>query len=376
MPTDEIDGYRLSDLDLDEISLCEVGVNQPSKVVLWKSDRKDGVEKAVKGSYEWKREIVSMAISDRIKAATGKDYVYPWVRATFGDSVVYDHDGKTYQVDYEFEDGKVTLGEAKEVTLAEVIVEKSEKADISKCGGMSDHKKLKKGEKCEDCGYIKKSVTNTDTSSTNTVDNESNPGGTMPEGTINKDELPQEVVEYISSLEDELSEAVSLLEEVGKSADGDDEGDDDVMKSLPPQVQEMIAKSQREAEEARELAKAEREARLVREFTDIAKSMTLPAIETDKLATVLKSASEKLSTEEYDAFKATLDAASAAFVQSNVFKEIGKSTTAPDSPEAKLESLAKSETENTADPNARLIALAKAAENNPELYAELRNGGK
>lgn len=292
MPSEE-DGYELTDMSFDEVSLVRRGANQHAEVVLWKSD------------------------------------------------------------------------------------------------GGCHHKRMKKGMKsCPDCGEemdddmdhgVMKSAptaveerpsTVTDVRST-TQENE------MPEAT---DELAPETAAYIAQLEDQISsltaalnDATSTLEKMAEQ-DDDDDSTDDIIKSADPRVRELITKAQNEAEQARkeaaiaaEIAKSERDQRVTKEFIEKAAALSHLPVKAEQFGPVLKAASEKLSEQEYQLIWSLLSAANEGSAQGSVFNEIGKSTSNPDNPLSALAQRAGS---------TDVVALAKAALENPDLYEQYRSMNK
>ncbi len=111
-------------------------------------------------------------------------------------------------------------------------------------------------------------------------------------------ELPDEVKEYISSLEG------SEDKEVEKK-------DDDIYKGLSPEVVERIQKADRLVEENEQ-----------RRWEGIAKSYRHFPGDKTELAKTLRTLSEK-APEAYDELKKTLDAAENNLEQSDIFKSIG-----------------------------------------------------
>lgn len=130
-------------------------------------------------------------------------------------------------------------------------------------------------------------------------------GGAMPKskkrerpGTIKFDELPDDVKQYISSLE---------------GGDDEDVEKADIYKGLSPQAAEIVKRSGEIIE--RDTAK---------KYMDIAKSLTHVPGERDKLAKALRTAAET-SSEDYDTLLASLRASNEVMKSSGIFTTHGSS---------------------------------------------------
>lgn len=210
------------------------------------------------------------------------------------------------------------------------------------------------------------------------------------ENEISKDDLPPEVAEYITALEDtveattealaaedpEFAAAVAgedfdMSDEPQYEIDADyevevdvDDVADAVLAKADPAIREMVAKAEARAEQAEAIAKAEREARRDREF--VAKAQTLPMISTDsgRLAQLLKAAEDYLDPEDTAELVSILEKANAAIAESNLFAEVGtsvaKSTPSLDAAAAEIR---KGAPELTYEQ-----AVARALDTNPDLY--------
>lgn len=143
------------------------------------------------------------------------------------------------------------------------------------------------------------------------------------------------------------------------------------LESLPESVRTVLLKSQRDAAEAQDEVRKERTRRELDEFTTVAKSFdSLPDV-TDSFAEVMVKARHG-DADSVDALIEALRKANAVVKSSGAFREIGSNAAAPESPEGRLEALAKSFTE--ADKTLSYEqAIEKAAGENPELYAEYRS---
>lgn len=202
--------------------------------------------------------------------------------------------------------------------------------------------------------------------------------------TISKDDLPEEVVEYIEALEKALDDQIAKDEdsddedgddldaELDLDEDEDDESDDDVEKVLAkadPRLAAIVKSATDRAERAEAIAKAERDERVRRDFVEKAK--TLPNIGSpEEVGAILKSIHDldpKLSAKvekTYAALNGQLDSAA-------IFKELG----APGARSSVSESVdAAAEAVRKADPSLTWEqAVAKAYEDNPSLYDEHEN---
>jgi hypothetical protein len=133
-----------------------------------------------------------------------------------------------------------------------------------------------------------------------------------------------------------LAEKVDALEKAAKS---DDEPAEVNKADLSPEVRalvekaekaeqaaaERIAKAEKDAQEASDIAKAERDQRITREFVAKAEEFRSLSVEPAKFGPILKSVSEKLTKEEVDELDRVLKAADEQLRQSGIFKEAGVS---------------------------------------------------
>lgn len=210
-----------------------------------------------------------------------------------------------------------------------------------------------------------------DVGKSSTLTPSNSPEGRMTEE-ISKDDLPQEVVDYIEALEGTID---SLME-------GDDDGDDgvDVGKSDPdvdeilkanPALQEIVKAANERAEAAEAIAKAERAERVRRDMISKADSLVMISDNKEDLATLLGALYEK-APEEAEQVEKLFRAADEQIRKSDLFKEIGKSSvgTSTSSVEGIAAELRKS------DPTLSVEAsIAKAYEQNPSLYDQALKEG-
>lgn len=208
--------------------------------------------------------------------------------------------------------------------------------------------------------------------------------------TITKDDLDPEVVAYIEGLEntvDELTEGLEKAEktveetnvkvtelqgQIEKMVPKDDETSAEINKSLlekaDPALRALIEKSQKEAQEATEIAKAEREQRLQKEFISKAESLPMISESKDDLATVLRKAYD-LGGEEYGKqVESLLTAANTQIAKGNLFSIRGSGggqTTLTGNVTSAVEAIMK------ADPTlSKEQAEVRAYEQNPNLFDE------
>lgn len=202
---------------------------------------------------------------------------------------------------------------------------------------------------------------------------------------IKKDDLPDEVVAYIEALEEALdardakvTKMEQDIEELKKAkpvekADPNLDPFEAALAKADPGVAEILKAQKAQIEEAQAIAKAERDARLT--ATYIAKAETLPMISENKaeLAQLLRSAADKLTTDEMAKIETILKAANAQIAKGNLFAEMGNSgaeTTISKSVEAQAAELRKITPSLTIEQ-----AISQVYESNPDLYAETLKEG-
>lgn len=219
-------------------------------------------------------------------------------------------------------------------------------------------------------------------------------------GKINKDDLDPQVVALIDSLEEDNAEMETALTAVTEAATtlkaendalkarvakydvaeaDDDEKFEAVLKSASPEVAEVLKQQRAQNAQMQAQLIATRDADVQR--TMLTKAAALPHLQGTKeeLAAVLKECFDVPSeftkadgtTETKtlgDKVEAVLKAANAQLESASIFGEIGKSgggVTVASSVEAAAEELRKSDPTLTQEQ-----AIAKAYENNPELYVQ------
>lgn len=193
----------------------------------------------------------------------------------------------------------------------------------------------------------------------------------MPEPvtTLDLSALPDEVKEAVEKTIADLtkraeeSEAeVALLKEKDPDAD-------EILKNADPAIRKMVEDAQAEAAEATNIAKAEREARIKREFVTKAESLPFVPGETEAKADLMKAAFESLTPEQYQELEKILSSTNDLISKSKALSVIGSGQVDEDSPEGRLEKLAK------ARASEKSISIEKATDEvlaeNPDLYDEM-----
>lgn len=225
----------------------------------------------------------------------------------------------------------------------------------------------------------KKSQPDEETTSTLTIDDLSQEDQ-MPD--INQDDLPEEVVNYISELEGSVDEMIAAI----SSLDDDDESyEDEIVDEDERELAEVgksdsvtISKADHQAliyrvEQAEQIAKAERDARKRSEAIAKADSMTL-SVDRDQLVDLLFDL-ERIDSDIASRVESVLTAASEQLQKSALFSEVGKSTVefaSTSSLQSAADEIAKSEPSLTQE-----MAFAKALEQNPDLYDQyLKDGAR
>jgi hypothetical protein len=202
--------------------------------------------------------------------------------------------------------------------------------------------------------------------------------------------LPQEIVQYIQQLEQALAEAQGQnnqpsdheedenVNPFGKSLDeldGDELGflqelsknlEDEDQREQIAKALELVEKANERAEQAEQVAKAEREYRLNQEWIAKAQAYSHLPVSPEEFGPVLKKLSDALSDEELDMVTKAL-AASSEFVGTS-FEEIGKRGIAGYESVSKVDGMA---TELAKSENiSKEQAVERVLEDHPELYDE------
>jgi hypothetical protein len=207
------------------------------------------------------------------------------------------------------------------------------------------------------------------------LEQEQDQGGLAP--------LPQEVVDYIRELEEqvqelaggdtggqsdqnpfgkseefvEMPEAISL-EELAKNLENEEQ------RELIFKALDLVAEAEDRAAQAEEIAKAERDHRLVREYVEKARSYTNLPVTPEEFGPVLKSMYEALEEDQVALIEKALGQTNNDL--GRYFSEVGKSATTTEpvaALDAKVEEIRKSDTSLS-----REQAFAKMLEEDPSLY--------
>jgi len=206
--------------------------------------------------------------------------------------------------------------------------------------------------------------------------------------------LPDEVIQYIQQLEEALAQAqggdqqqmpsgdqeeedvnpfgkndneltvddYEFLQELSKNLENEDNREA-IQKAL-----EAVEKANARAEEAESIAKAEREHRLNQEYVAKARAYTNLPVSADEFGPVLKKIHESLDESEFELMTKVLSSANETIADMRVFDEIGKRGVqgyeAVSKADAQAAEVAKSEGIS------QEAALSKVFEQNPGLYDE------
>jgi predicted phage tail protein len=194
------------------------------------------------------------------------------------------------------------------------------------------------------------------------------------------EETPEEIQSYVSKLEDTVTALEATAEEqdskiselekaVSEISVEEVEEEDAILKSADPVIQELVAKAQADADEARAVAEAEKEARLSKEFSDKAGTFSNLPMEQEALASLLKKVAETLEDEEFSALETMLNGVDSTIGKSSLFAEVGSSNESDSNGE--IEAIAKGlMTEGVTYEQ----AYEKALLDNPELYQRYLEG--
>ena len=152
------------------------------------------------------------------------------------------------------------------------------------------------------------------------------------------------------------------------------EPEDDILKSAPVEIQNIVkqarteaAAAQTAADEANEIAKSERDTRLNQEYLAKAESLNQLPLEVTEMAQLLKSISES-SPEQYAVLENVLTAVNASLSQSDLFSEIGKSASEVGTAFDKIKAMAEERITKSESPLTMASAISSIASENPSLY--------
>lgn len=211
-----------------------------------------------------------------------------------------------------------------------------------------------------------------------------------PMGDISKDDLPDEVVEYIEGLETEVetltkqaeTDAATITardaslaekdEQIAKMAPKDDEAAEAISKSalekMDPGTRSIIEKMQADSKAQAEQIKKAADAEAERVALSKAEAMPMIAEDRSALGGLLRRLSDALTPEDSAEVEKILKSANEQIAQGNLFASLGTGggeVTMSASVEKAAEAITK------ADPSlTKEQAIAKAYETNPDLLRE------
>lgn len=223
-------------------------------------------------------------------------------------------------------------------------------------------------------------------------------GGQMPGQMQSGPQLPDEVIQYIRALEQQVAEQqgqgqgrqqqapgkedmnvnpfgkrdeelsadeLSFLQDLAKNLE-DDEQREAVNKAM-----DEVRKANERAEQAEQIAKAEREHRMNQVYIEKARSFVGLPVNAQEFGPVLKRLHETMSEEDVDVIEKALSAANETIASGGFFSEIGKGTGfgADLEPISKIDQEAKALVEKS-DGMSMEAARAQVIEQNPALYDE------
>ena len=341
---------KLSDLEVDEVSLVDRGANQHASVEFYKNLGEEGVEKNS-----------------------------PDQSAVHVDEPLEDEEDEEVEKSEEGS-GSYFSKLVKKVLSLDFATSSANSDTMSPINKMTPGLQMPYGHQTE--GYPEQGPTN-----------EMGPeaGMQVPEGDVQVGpEIPEEVLDYIQELEDQLAELTGepiegdepMQEEeamFGKNYTDDDEvaflselakslHDEDQRESVA-KAEQLVKRANDRAEEAERIAKAERDHRLNQEFVSKARALTNLPVSATEFGPVLKKLHDVLSEEEVALVEKALSAANETTAQ--YFEEVGKRGTNA-MIDGRLDDVAKSLVEKNSDMTMEQ-ARAKALEADPSLYDEYLN---
>lgn len=346
------EGNRLSDMEYDEVSLVPRGANQGAKVVLFKSDALEEIEKQCQSDHRSlkKRErcpecaMVSTGKQGKMRKASPIDKVWDILKSEDVPTEALDALDKAIHGEDDpgdtLDDGKPIIKEhtmptGTKPTLPEAI-------DLSKLDGLSDEAKA--------------AITKFQEDTTAAFN---------------------EVIKDAEELAEELEAATTADDE-----DEDEDGETDVLKMAPEEIAKLdpvmqsIVKAAQDAntraETAEGLAKAAEDRRTNDEMTTLAKSLTThTATDNEKLSKALVAIKKNCDSDTFTVVEETLRSANElAKTGTSVGGEHGADN-AEDITKGDKDEITKAAEKLMADDSNLTLgaAIVKAAEENPEMYA-------
>jgi len=192
--------------------------------------------------------------------------------------------------------------------------------------------------------------------------------------------LEEAYIERVVELEKALEASHAQIEQLQKAAveveieDGEEEEmdeEEEIMKSLPQPVREMLEKAANEATYAKEELRKEREARRDEEFVQKAAAWSHLTVDAKDLGPALRRLTD-IDANLAGQVEKALSAANAQSESASIFDEIGRGSRPDDgSAYAKVESMAKAAV-SSGDFKTMEQAVASIVTKNPDLYAAYR----
>ena len=288
---------RLTNLELDEISLVDAGANPHAAIILAKRKaqkvgKAEGVTYGAEVSLNAMIEAIGSALREKFGGNAGEEDYWLYVRDVFESTVVFSQGGETWRADYTASQSEGEI----EIQLGDRVGVKMLYEDAPDKLGSS-------------------------------VDDAS--ASAMKGASMAENQTVEELRSELAKMKTDLGDVVELRKRIEAT-----------------EQENQVLKAAQEAEKARadefaKAAKAEKDLRLLGEFTAVAKNRlgNLSGTDSEKGA-LLKSLSENLPAEEYDRVVKLMEAGNAAMA--NQFEPVGASGSAgANTAQGKLEALAK-----------------------------------
>ena len=316
---------RLTDLELDEISLVDAGANPHAAIVLAKRKaqkvgKAEGVTYGAEISLNAMIEAIGSALREKFGGNAGEEDYWLYVRDVFESTVVFSQGGETWRADYTASQSEGEI----EISLGDRVGVKMLYEDAPD----------KLGSSVDDASASAMKGANEMAAENQTV------------------ELSSELVK--------VKELGGTVVELQKRLDA--------MENENKITKAALESEQKRADELAKSAKIEKDLRLLGEFTAVAKSRlgNLSGTDSEKGA-LLKSLSENLPQEEYDRVVKLMEAGNAAMA--NQFEPVGASGSAgANTAQGKLEALAKARASEKSISFSK--AMSQISMENKDLYGE------
>lgn len=315
---------RLTNLELDEISLVDAGANPHAAIVLAKRKtskvgKAEGVTYGAEISLNAMIEAIGSALREKFGGNAGEEDYWLYVRDVFESTVVFSQGGETWRADY-----TATQSEGEiEIQLGDRVGVKMLYEDAPDKLGSS-----------------------VDDASTSAMK-----GANMAEN-----QTVEELRSELAKMKTDLGDVVELRKRIEAT-----EQENKITKAA-------LEAEQKRADELAKAAKVEKDLRLLGEFEVVAKAKlgNLSGSDKDK-AVLLKSMSENLPEEEYKKALELMEAGSVAMAKH--FQPVGASGAIGEATaQGKMQTMAKAlATEKGITYSKALIEVGKA---NPQLYAD------